>query len=181
MWMLLGLFLVLFLLVLLLITFSVEFELHLLNNDVKIRVRFGIGHFFIIALPNRLLKTMGQRIQTRNLNTLDDALQGLNTALRVLGSFLQKIELLQLEVLFSLGDALWTSLGCGGLWATLGPFLAALDASDRLQNAPQIVIQPDYGEAKVKAHIHCIFHFRLGQIIRNEIKRATYVAKGAEQ
>ena len=165
---LLGLLL---LLVLLFLTpFSVEFSMLSEGLDVKPRVKFGIGRC-LLALPQGMLTTVSARIRTRNLNTAEAAWRALKLGLRVLDSFLQKVNLLHVEVLIGTGDPFWTALGVGGLWAMISPFLTGLSLSDRLQAEPEIRIEPDYDSAHLRVWLHCIFQFRLGQIMVNELKR----------
>ena len=165
---LLGLFLLL--VSLLSVRFSVEFRLVTEGLDIKPRIKFGIGRY-LLSIPQGLLTKMSQMIRQRNFGTMEAALRGSKMALRLLDSVLQKVELLHLEVLIGTGDPFWTALGTGALWALLGPLLTGLSCDNRLQTRPEIRIQPDYGDTNVQVDLHCIFQFRLGQIIINEVKR----------
>ncbi|HBN96387.1 MAG TPA: hypothetical protein DDZ66_08795 [Firmicutes bacterium] len=165
---LLGLFL--FFVSLLCIRFSVEFRLIVAGLDIKPRMRFGIGRY-LLAMPQGLLTKTSQMIRGRNFGTLEGALRGSKTALRLLDNVLQKVDLLHLEILIGTGDPFWTALGVGGTWAIISPLLTGLSADNRLHTHPEIRIHPDYGNANVHVDLHCIFRFRLGQIIINEVKR----------
>jgi hypothetical protein len=162
--------LLLFLLSLLLIRFSVEFRLVVAGFDIRPRLRFGVGRC-LLAMPQGLLTKTSQVIRRRNLGTWEGLRRGLRMAWRLLDNVLQKVDLLHLEVLIGTGDPFWTALGTGCLWAVLGPVLTGLSASNRLHTHPEIHIHPDYGNAHVHVDLHCIFQFRLGQIIINEVKR----------
>lgn len=165
---LLGLFLLI--MSLLLIRFSVEFRLVAEGLDIKPLVKFGIGTH-LLAIPQGLLTRTSQMIRQRNFGTTEAALRGAKMALRLLDNVLQKVDLLHLEVLIGTGDPFWTAVGTGGVWALLGPLLTGLSCDNRLQTRPKIRIQPDYGDPNVQVDLHCIFQFRLGQIIINEVKR----------
>lgn len=157
-----------------------DLDLAMDGTNTTFKIRLGSGGWRL-PLPGGLLTRMGNRIRKKNLNTLKGALEGLRTFVQLSGSLLQRIELIQIRIQFSLGDPFWTSLSCGVVWASVGGLCAALAETHKLEQAPDVLVQPDYGDAKFQAKLHCIFHFRLGQIIINQFKRATYVAKGAEQ
>ena len=53
-----------------------------------------------------------------------------------------------------------------------GPILTGLRAGNRLDKAVDVQVLPDYGDPSVQVDLHCIFRFRLGQIIVNELLRA---------
>lgn len=165
---LLGLFL--FLLLLLWVRFSVEVELVTEGSKLNSGIRFGFGRLLLPIPPGLLTKT-GQRIRERNFTTIEGGLRALKLTLRSMDSLFQRIELLHLEVQIGTGDPFSTSLGVGGLWAIIGSVLATFSSSHRLQSEPEIRIQPDYSQAHIQVYLHCIFQFRVGQIIINELKR----------
>lgn len=172
--MLLGLFLLL-LVALLLINFSVEFEFTSRGLRFQPSIKFGVGSGrYLISLPPPILAKMERMVQNRDFSSLEANLRSLATALRLMDDFLQKIQLFHLEVLIGLGDPMWTSLGYGGLWASLSPFITGLDTGNRLQTTPTVVIKPAYDQTIFQVSFHCIFQFRLGQIMINELKRVGY-------
>jgi hypothetical protein len=161
----------LFLIILLLMTrFSVELRVITEGLDTRSHIKFGIGKFFI-TVPQGVVAKMNQTIRRRNFGTLEAALRGVNIAMRSVDNLLQRIELLHLEVRIGTGDPFSTSLGVGGLWAIVGPVLTGLSFGNRLRSDPEVRIEPDYGQANVQIDLHCIFQFRVGQIIINELKR----------
>lgn len=164
---LLGLFLIMSILI---TSFSVEFWVMTEGPDIRSHIKFGIGRF-LITIPPGFVARMNQTIRKRNFGTIEATWGGLKTAWRVADNLLQKVHLLHLEVSIGTGDPFSTALGTGGVWTLIGPMLTGLSASDRLQTRPEIIVQPDYAEAKVQVDLHCIFQFRLGQIIINELKR----------
>ncbi|NMB00520.1 MAG: DUF2953 domain-containing protein [Firmicutes bacterium] len=150
-------------------------ELEFSSNGLEPRtiLRVGIGRFFL-NVPKRALTKMSQMIRSRNLQSLGQLFASLKTGLRLVDSFLQRIDLLDLQVIIGTGDPFFSALGCGGVWGLLGPFLTALSTGNRLRVDPQIMVQPDFKEPQLKVHLHCIFRFRLGQIIINELRRVTF-------
>ncbi len=168
--MLLLLLLGLFMIISMLIRFSVEFRVITEGLDIKAIIKFGIGRF-LITVPQGLMAKMNLRIRQRNFGTVEAAWRGSKTAWRIADNLLQQVNLLHLEVLIGTGDPFSSALGAGGIWAVIGPMLSGLSATNRLHTKPEITVQPDYGAAKVQVDLHCIFQFRLGQIIINELKR----------
>lgn len=167
--MLLGLFLLL-LPVLLFINFSVDIELIASGLDVRPAVRFGIGGL-LFPMPTRLVTKLVQMFRNQDISTLENFVTSSRLSLRILNNLFQKIKLLHLEILLSLGSPFLTSVSVGGLWTILGPLLTEMSASNRIDTTPKILIEPDYGIPKFQLHLHCIFQFRLGQIIINELSR----------
>ncbi len=166
--MLLGLFL--FLIFFLVIQFTVEFKLVTHGLDVTPRLKFGIGRF-LLSIPQKGLAKMSQGIRKRNFGSVEAMVKGSKLGLRLADNFLQKIDLLSLKVLIGVGDPFLTAVGVGGVWALMGPFLTGLGTKNRLNTIPEILVQPNFNESSVQVNLHCIFHFRLGQIIINELKR----------
>lgn len=171
--MLLGLFFLFIFLMIMLIHFSVEFKLITEGLEIKPQIKIWIGPFSL-WFPPTWLEKMGRRYQDRNFQSMERALPSLGKFLRVFNKFLQIIELFHLRVLVSTGDPFFTALGCGGLWAVISPFMTGLSTGHRLRTDPQIIIQPDYGKPGFQVYLHCIFQFRLGQIIINELKKVIF-------
>ncbi|HKM42516.1 MAG TPA: DUF2953 domain-containing protein [Limnochordia bacterium] len=165
---LLGLFFIL--VALLFVRFSVEILLVTDGLEFTPGIKLGIGRF-LVAIPQGFLVKASHRIRERNFVTTEATLRGVKVAARSLDNLLQRIELFHLEVRIGTGDAFWTSLGAGGLWAIVGSLLAGLGSGNRLKAEPEIRIQPDYDQTSIRVHLHCIFQFRVGQIIINELKR----------
>ena len=168
--MLLSLFLLLIIL-LLTAAFQVDLEFSLDQGSVRSRIRFGAAGLSF-TVPQRLLARVGQRVRRRGLQTPRQIWQGLKLGLRLLDSFVQRVELFDLQAICGTGDPFLSALGCGGLWSVLGPFFAGLGATGRLKSPPQVSVQPEYEQVRLRLYLHCIFRFRLGQIIVNELKRA---------
>jgi hypothetical protein len=168
--MLLGLFLLLFF-ILIVAPFQVEVELTMEGQDVQPVLRLGLAGMFL-AIPKHLMGSMAQKVRERNLQNPKQALRSLQLGLRLMDSFLQTVELFHLQAIIGIGDPLFSALGCGGFWSILGPFFAGLSASNRLKTVPKVTVRPDYEKVRLGLYLHCIFQFRLGQIIINELRRA---------
>lgn len=169
---LLSLFLLLLFLVLS-VNFTMDVKLQLNAEGVSIHFKVGLGRY-LVGVPSFALKKMRGLIQSRNLQSLPEILNGLKLGLRFLDNLLQKIDVFHLQVIIGTGDPFLSALGCGGVWALLGPILTALGIDNRLTTAPEIQVQPDYQAANFQVRLHCIFRFRLGQIIVNELRRVTF-------
>ncbi len=168
--MLLGLFFLIVLFLLLVLKFSVYFELAFSGLEVKPSLSLGVGPFRA-AVPPAFLRKMGELLRRRPMRNMSDALGRTNTALRILDGLLQEIDLLQLEIWFGLEDPYWTALGCGGFWAVLGSLLSILGSKPRFKVEPKVAVHPSFSQAMLRVSLHCIFRFRVGQIIFSEMKR----------
>lgn len=161
----LGLFLVLFLL---LLVFKFAFKIRFVyqSSRTQAAVYFGLGTRFL-RIPPSLLRKVGEKIRSRPPQSKAEALQRLRLIIGLLDRFVQELPVFELQLLLGLGDPFWTALGCGGLWALLGPLVAGLQ--DRFKGTPRLSVGPHYKGALFKVDFHCIFRFRLGQIILKEI------------
>lgn len=169
--MLLSLFLFLAVVLLLGTAFKVQLTFVLNEGTSSLSLKSGVGKV-LLPLPKHLVKGMRRFIPSGDLHSLDQMLHSLKTGFRLMDSFLQIIETFHLQVRIGTGDPFLSALGCGGAWTLLGPIFSALSAADRLRSIPQISIEPDYNGVSLRLYLHCIFQFRLGQIIINELKRA---------
>lgn len=170
---LLGLFLLLSILLLLFVKFSVDLQFISQGMEMSLNFHLGIGPY-LIAIPPIITTKISQMIRDRPINDLEEIFRSLWMTLGFLDNFLRDIKLFDLKVLFGIGDPFYTALGCGGLWAILGPFLGNIRGNNRLKKDPKVSIQPNYGQFDLQIDLHCIFQFRLGQIIINELKRLSY-------
>ena len=170
--MLLSLF-VLFVVFLLTAAFRVEIDVALDRDAIQPKLRVGVAGVSF-SVPKRLLTKMSSTIRQRNLGNPEQLLRGMKLGLRLLDSFVQMVELFHLKAIIGTGDPFWSALSCGGVWSLLGPFFAGLSAGNRLESVPEISIQPDFDEVRLALYLHCIFRFRLGQIIINELKRMAF-------
>lgn len=146
------------------IRFSVEFRLIVENRDLAMRIKLGIGRF-LFSIPHGFSAKIAQAIRQRNFGTFEAVLRSSQLALRFLRSALQWIVCFELEVLIGAGDPFWTALGVGGVWAVIGSLLGQLNI------CPEVRVLPNYENTEVQARLYCIFQFRLGQVIINELKR----------
>lgn len=174
--MLLSLFLLVFFFLLLTAAFRVELEITLDRNHLQPRIRVGLGPFFV-AVPRRLLSKASAMIRRRNLKSPEELLRSLQLGLRLADSFVQSVELFHLQAVIGTGDPFWSALSCGGLWSVLGPFFSGLSASQRLKTAPQVTVQAEFEQVRLGLYLHCIFSFRLGQIIISQLKRAAFAGQ----
>lgn len=169
--MLLSLFFV-FLVLLLITVFKINVSVVTNGLELKTKIQVGVGPVSL-TIPQFVVAKITEIMQRGGFESLDQVWGRLQTALRMSDSFLQKIDLFELQVVVGTGDPFLSALGCGGIWALLGPFLTGLSMGNRLTRGPEISIQPDHSAPAFQVNFHCIFRFRLGQIIVNELKRVT--------
>lgn len=171
--MLLSLFLLLLVLFLLTAVFEVEVELEADGRRVHPVIRAGLAGL-TLTIPPRLLRKVNELVRRRNLHSPEQLLRGLKLGLWLMDSFVQRVQLFHLQAVIGTGDPFWSALSCGGLWSLLGPLFTGLSAGGRLKEAPQITIEPEFERPCLRVYLHCIFSFRLGQIMINELKRAAF-------
>lgn len=170
--MLLSLFLLL-LIVLLTTVFRVELELTVDGALVQPVIRLAIGAISF-TLPKKLLIKARELIRRRDVVKPGRLMKSMRLGLRLMDIFVQRVEIFRLQVVLGTGDPFWSALSCGGLWSILGPFFSGLSAGGRLAALPEVSIHPSFEEARLRLYLHCIFRFRLGQIMINELKRAAF-------
>src|SRR5690554_2396135 len=122
--MLLGLFFLL-ILVLLVVAFRIDFRIITDGFNLQPHLEVGVGPLSLV-IPRRLLAKMAQILQSGGFQSLEQIFARLHTALRIFDSFVQRIDLLRLQVVVGTGDPFLSALSCGGIWALLGPFLTSL-------------------------------------------------------
>ena len=88
----------------------------------------------------------------------------------MMGLAVQEILSLNLQMVLGLADPFLTAAACGCAWAALAPLVVALEAKSLLLSYPRISITPSYQRAALEIRFHCIFRFRLGQIIRDMVR-----------
>lgn len=170
----LSLFLLLtFLFLVLLVPFTVEFELSVSSDAVQPGLKLGIGPLRV-AVPKALLHRAREMVRQRGYANLAQLRKGSGVAAWLLDRFVQRIEVLELQARIGTGDPFWSALCCGGAWAILGPVFAAPGVAVRMRKEPRISIHPDFERTFLELYLHCIFSFRLGQIMIEELKRATF-------
>lgn len=95
--------------------------------------------------------------------------------------FVQEILSLRLDFALGLVDPFLTATACGGTWALVGSLLGALQANFTLRTPPHVAITPQHHRLGIEMSLHCIFRFRLGQIIRDTIRSlASSMARGLQ-
>ncbi|HHY09927.1 MAG TPA: DUF2953 domain-containing protein [Firmicutes bacterium] len=162
---LLGLFLF-FLFFLLLIKFSLKIQLGWDGEQLSITLSLALcGIFF--KIPPVLLAKAAEKIRERPFPRLQEARRGLHLASRLFSRFVQEVNAFDLKIVFGAGDPLWTALGFGGIWAVLGPLFGG---RAKLAKPPRIDVTPDFHNRVLRISLYCIFSFRLGQIILDELR-----------
>lgn len=161
--MLLGLFLVVLCFAILAIKFSLDLSLELDNHAFNYVLRLRLGPFFL-AVPKKLTGKMDQIVEK-------GVSQNFEEIWRSLDRYFQELLVIKLDIELGLGDPYWTALAFGSLWAIVGSLITILSSTKRLKSAPELKIEPNYAESNLQVRFYCIFRFRLGQIIFNELKR----------
>ncbi len=86
---------------------------------------------------------------------------------RIIKKFLNKVSVKKFEwsTIIGVGDALYTGVASGALWAVKGSLLGL--ASDYLsfKEMPQIMVHPNFNQMMTRTDLSCMFQFRTGHAI----------------
>lgn len=95
---------------------------------------------------------------------------------RIVRKFLKKITIKQFEwhTLVGIGDAAYTGMLTGALWAVKGGVIGLISHFMKLQTPPIITITPQFQFAVSQTSISCIFQFRIGHAIFAGMKIIKY-------
>ena len=176
----LSLFLILLLLFILITKFGYEFYYSLNENGSSIKVLFCMGRF-CMPLPTRTLGRMSPVTNREGVSKIVDRIHGLRRRYSLLTRFVQEVRQFDLSITLGAGDPFFTAVTCGGLWSLLSSMMPVLLKNSQLKCEPRVSISPDYGEPRLLVNFHCIFQFRLGQIIIEELRHLSSFLVGGRR
>lgn len=113
------------------------------------------------------------------LNSLKDLKEILTHVIglhKIIRKFLKKVTIKQLEW-FSVagtGDAAYTGMLTGALWALKGSIVGIISHNMKLKVIPNIMITPNFQRAISKTTLRCMFQFRIGHAMLAGIKLVKY-------
>ncbi|NLJ81036.1 MAG: DUF2953 domain-containing protein [Firmicutes bacterium] len=162
----LSLFLLFFSLLFFLLKFAVKVEAEYENLQLELALYVGLGTKFL-QVPPFLLRKLEQKIRSSPAKSLSQLRRRFRFFTSVLDRLIMEISSLNLHISFGVLDPFWTALANAGLWTFVGPFVAGLES--RFSEAPVIKTEPHFGGYQLRIAFRCIFRFRLGQIILNEL------------
>ncbi|MBP2241409.1 hypothetical protein J2Z40_001972 [Cytobacillus eiseniae] len=201
-WLLIALIILLLLIILLIVTRLNIYLYYYHNNDndhlkIECKAWFGLIKYKkdipLIKVddnsPTIVMKeekSAGeQEIETKQysakdlLNSMQDTNEILNHVIslhKIVRKFLKKISVKRFEwhTMFGLGDAAYTGMLTGGLWAVKGSMIGLLSNYMKLKESPYMTITPQFQFAVSQTIISCIFQFRIGHAIVAAFKLIKY-------
>jgi len=90
----------------------------------------------------------------------------------IVKKFLQKVTIKNFEwqTLFGVGDAAYTGMMTGALWAVKGGIIGVLSHYMRLKEMPQLTVTPHFQAVVIHTRLTCMFQFRIGYAILAGLK-----------
>ncbi|MCM3725409.1 DUF2953 domain-containing protein [Neobacillus cucumis] len=90
----------------------------------------------------------------------------------IVKKFLQKVTIKNFEwqTLMGVGDAAYTGMMTGALWAIKGGIIGLLSHYMRLKEMPQLTVTPHFQAAVIHTRLTCMFQFRIGHAILAGLK-----------
>ena len=90
----------------------------------------------------------------------------------IVKKFLQKVTIKNFEwqTLMGVGDAAYTGMMTGALWAIKGGIIGLLSHYMRLKEMPQLTVTPHFQAAVIHTKLTCMFQFRIGYAILAGLK-----------
>ncbi|EIJ79272.1 hypothetical protein PB1_16984 [Bacillus methanolicus PB1] len=113
------------------------------------------------------------------LNSLKDTKEILTHVIglhKIIRKFLKKVTIKQFEwfSVAGIGDAAYTGILIGALWAVKGSIVGIISHNMKLKVIPKIIITPNFQRAISKTTLRCMFQFRIGHAMLAGIKLVKY-------
>jgi hypothetical protein len=90
----------------------------------------------------------------------------------IMKKFLHRVTIKHLEwqTLIGVGDAAYTGMMTGALWAVKGGIIGLLSSYMRMKEMPQLSITPHFQASVIHTRLICMFQFRIGYAILAGLK-----------
>jgi hypothetical protein len=177
------------------LTIQINYYHHNDNDDLTVELRIWFGlikykkHIPLIKIdedsPSIVVKSSSPKQQPKeqssdkkvhqitpsdiwtNLKNAREILKHVIDLHVVVRKFFKKITVKQLEwhSMIGVGDAAYTGMFTGGLWAIKGSFIGLLSHHFKLKEMPVLTVTPHFQHAIIQTRISCIFQFRIGNAI----------------
>lgn len=102
---------------------------------------------------------------------------------RIVRNFLRKVSVKQLEwqTAIGVGDAAFTGMATGGIWAIKGSIIGIISHYMKLKEGPKVNVVPFFKHTISQTRFKCIFQFRIGQAMLAGVKMIKYWKGGRPQ
>ncbi|MDP4085966.1 MAG: DUF2953 domain-containing protein [Bacillota bacterium] len=90
----------------------------------------------------------------------------------IVKKFLKKVSIKQFEwySVIGVGDAAFTGMITGAIWAVKGSMIGVLSHFLRMKEVPKLIVTPDFNHSIAQTRITCMFQFRIGNAMLAGIK-----------
>jgi Protein of unknown function (DUF2953) len=95
---------------------------------------------------------------------------------KIIRKFLKKVTIKEFEwfTVAGAGDAAYTGMLSGALWAVKGSMIGVISHSMKLKVMPKIMITPNFQKAVSQTKLRCMIQFRIGYAMLTGIKLVKY-------
>jgi hypothetical protein len=124
------------------------------------------------ANPEHKVTQVTKKDVLTNLKNAQELLHRVFNLHAIVRKFFQKVTIKKIEwqSLIGVGDAAYTGMAAGALWAIKGGITGLLSHYLKLKASPQISITPHFQAAIIQTRLTCIFQFRIGHAILAGLK-----------
>ncbi|MFK9091177.1 DUF2953 domain-containing protein [Bacillus salipaludis] len=182
------------------ITILVNYYHHNDNDDLKVELRVWFGlikykmnvplikiddnspsvvvkshsHMGDAAAPNpeHRVNQITKKDVTTNFKKMRELLEKVFNFHVIVRKFLRKVTIKKLEwdSFVGVGDAAYTGMATGALWAIKGGIIGLLSHYLRLKEMPDLSVTPHFQAAVIQTRFSCMFQFRIGHAILAGLK-----------
>lgn len=195
-WLFLVLIILLFLFILIIftkLTIYINYFHHNDDDDLKIELRAWFGLIkYKVKIPEikidddspsivmkheqkkskkKIHQITGQDVLT-NMKNYKTVLKHVIDMHTIVKKFLKKIAVKQFDwySVIGIGDAAYTGMATGVVWAMKGSIIGALGHFLSLRDIPKLMVKPEFNQTIIQTRITCMFQFRIGNAMLAGIK-----------
>ena len=122
--------------------------------------------------PDHKVNQFTKKDMTTNFQKTKELLEKVFNLHVIVRKFFRKVTIKKLEwdSFIGVGDAAYTGMATGALWAVKGSIIGLLSHYLRLKDMPQLSVTPHFQAAVIQTRFTCIFQFRIGHAILAGLK-----------
>lgn len=108
--------------------------------------------------------------------TVQRFLENVADAHRVVKQFFSRITVSRLAwtTRFGLGDAAWTGMAAGAIWAAKGNIVGLIGHYMQLEKTPELSVDPVFQAEYMETELSCMFSFRIGHAMKAAFAIVTF-------
>ena len=130
--------------------------------------------------PEHKVKQITKKDVTTNLKKTKELLEKVFNLHVIVRKFFRKVTIKNLEwdSFIGVGDAAYTGMATGALWAAKGSIIGLLSQYLRLKEMPYLSVTPHFQAAVIQTRLTCMFQFRIGHAILAGLKLIKFWKSG---